>query len=96
MSKNNAIIGHLYEGGYIVTDAQLSYLEGRLLTLVDSWGLKDSQEKAGKDLLRQELWNFLHPCFYVGRDDVAELHIKYEKEGKGQSVANSHGSIPRG
>ena len=66
-----------YEGAYLIHDWSIKNLEGRLLTMVESWGLKDTQEKSVKDLVRQEVWSLITPCFYVGGEDVTALHEKY-------------------
>jgi hypothetical protein len=69
-----------YGSGYVINDYQLSHLEGRLLTLIESWGLKETQEKACKDLMRNELWGLLNPCFIISGEDHTALRIKYGKE----------------
>lgn len=43
---------------YVVYDGSVGNLEGRVLTIIESLGLKDSQEKAVKDLLRNEIWQW--------------------------------------
>lgn len=44
------------ESGYVVSGHTVDHLVGRLLTLIETLGLRDSQEKAIKDLARQEIW----------------------------------------
>ena len=46
--------------GYIFMDWSRDYITGRILTLLESFGLKDSQEKAAKDILRQEIESWFH------------------------------------
>lgn len=75
--------------GYIIQDHQISHLEGKLLTLIESMGLKDSQEKAVKDMVRTHVWELLSPCFVVSAEDHTALRLKYKEEGRG-----SGGSIP--
>lgn len=74
-----------YGSGYVLEEYQLSHLEGRILTLIESWGLRETQEKACKDLVRNELWNLLTPCFIISSEDHTELRLKYESEGRGQN-----------
>lgn len=39
-------------------------LEGKLLTFLEALGLSETQEKAIKDLVRNEIWNMWeHPSF---------------------------------
>lgn len=77
MSKKN---GALDNNGYVIHDWSVGTLEGRLLTMVESWGLKDSQEKAIKDLVRQEVWKILEPCFVIAGTDLQNLVEKYAKD----------------
>ncbi len=50
-----------YGYGFVVNEGDRAYMEGRLLTFLESLGLKDSQEKAAKDLLRQEVQSWFYP-----------------------------------
>ena len=75
-----------YGSGYVITDEELRHLEGRLLTLIESIGLKDTQEKAVKDLIRNEVWLLLSPCFVISGEDHTALRVKYEEEGRGQTT----------
>lgn len=50
-------------GGYIFSGNRVDHLIGRVLTHIETLGLRESQEKAIKDLLKQEIWapfNGLH------------------------------------
>ena len=62
---------------YGIQEYQLSHLEGRLLTLMESLGLRDTQEKAIKDLVKNEVWNLTTPCFIISADDHDMLRNKY-------------------
>lgn len=84
MKNSNVGLPFMFSSGYVITDDQIRHLEGRLLTLVESIGLKDTQEKAVKDLVRNEVWLLLSPCFIVSAEDHSLLREKYEKEGRGQ------------
>lgn len=46
-----------YGYGYVIHQSVPSTLAGKLLTLVEAMGLRESQEKSVKDLVRQEVWN---------------------------------------
>lgn len=78
-NKNVSVSGSPlpYSSGYVVNDYQVQHLEGRLLTLIESIGLKDTQEKAVKDLVRNEVWMLLNPCFVISAEDNTLLHEKY-------------------
>lgn len=51
MSKKSFVQAS-YGESFIVFPFQIARVEGKLLTLVESLGLRDSQEKATKDLVR--------------------------------------------
>lgn len=80
-----------YSSVYAISDYQLSHLEGRLLTLIESWGMKDTQEKSVKDLVRKELWDLVQPCFIISAEDHTALRFKYQEEGRGQTVSTVPG-----
>jgi hypothetical protein len=46
-----------YGCGILLNDSVPDYLVGKLLTLIESFGLKESQEKAAKDLIKQTVYN---------------------------------------
>lgn len=57
-SSSNEQTGYGYS--FVIGEGDRSYIEGRLLTFLESLGLKDSQEKAAKDLLRQEVSSWFY------------------------------------
>lgn len=44
-----------YEDGWLLPEGALDRLVGRLCTLIDAAGLKDSQERSIKDLIKQNV-----------------------------------------
>lgn len=97
MSKNKTLAKEFpsYEGGWIVQDRAIQHLEGRLLTLVESIGLREGQEKAVKDLVRSEVWKLVEPGFWISGDDNSELHHKYSNHAMLGSVGgDTHNPIP--
>ena len=60
MSKSPEKSKVSYGTGYAVTEGFIPTLEGQLLTLVESFGLKETQEKAAKDLVRQTIWKAVY------------------------------------
>lgn len=58
-SSSNEQVGYGY--GFVLNEHDRGYIEGRLLTFLESLGLKDSQEKAAKDMLRQEVQSWFYP-----------------------------------
>jgi hypothetical protein len=69
---------------YIFNDTNwVSHLEGELLTIVESLGLPERQEKASKSLLRQRLWDSFHDWGHmVKAKDYEELLKKSEPTSK--------------
>lgn len=55
-SKGSNSSGTLMGGGYIFSGHGVDHLVGRVLTHIETLGLRESQEKAIKDLLKQEIW----------------------------------------
>jgi hypothetical protein len=49
-----------FEYSYLVDAHMVDRLIGRVLTLIETLGLRDAQEKAIKDLVKQEVWNNIH------------------------------------
>jgi len=44
----------------LVSGEEVSFLEGKLKTLIDSMGLPEKQEKAQKDMVRIVLWDWFN------------------------------------
>ena len=63
MSKKN-VQANLPAGtpmeGRVIYDYQIRDLEGRLLTFVESLGLRESQEKSAKDIFRDIFYSVLY------------------------------------
>lgn len=45
-----------YVPAFIVDEGEQDYLVGRICTIVETMGLSESQERAARDLLRQEVY----------------------------------------
>lgn len=70
--------------GRVVYDYQISSLEGRLLTLVETIGLHEKQEEAVKDMLRGILRTALFiETEYVGGDQLNKAIQEYRNGKKG-------------
>jgi hypothetical protein len=86
-------------GGYVMSGSDVDHLVGRVLTLIETLGLNESQEKAIKDLARQELWAPFNSNVRVYVDDdllsmIEELYRKMRDHHKG---SQSNGSpVPPG
>lgn len=55
----------------------IDFIIGRMLTLSEALGLKDSQEKSYKDLIRSELWNFYHQDLIEVPDEVKKFYDEW-------------------
>jgi len=90
MSKKEKLgVNPSYGWCYAIQEYQLSHLEGRLLTLMESLGLRDTQEKAIKDLVKNEVWGLTSSCFIISVDDHDALRNKYQN----QNIAS--GNVPQ-
>ena len=58
----------------LVSNKDISYLEGRLKTFIDSLGLPEKVEKAQKDIIQTILWDWY--CFI--RDTYTD-HLKEKR-----------------
>lgn len=57
MQKNIEDITNVdYGYGLVIPETKVSYLVGRVLTIIEALGLKDTQEKSLKDLLQNEIY----------------------------------------
>lgn len=83
-----------YGFGYVVNEYKRDYITGRLLTLIESLGLRDTQEKAFKDIIRNEIdgWFSGDTIFISGEINTAlqNLVARIEK------AHESFGNVPRG
>jgi len=46
-----------FASAHILDEGEAEYLVGRICTIVETLGLKDTQEKAAKDLFKQEIYS---------------------------------------
>ena len=79
--KQNGILGSSYDpsmSGCIVEQWKIGNLVGKLLTIVESLGLKDTQEKALKDILRNEIHDMFTLCSYISYEDAERIREKNE------------------
>lgn len=67
-------------GGYVVYEYDVKNLEGKLLTLIESLGLKDTQEKSVKSLFKDILYRslYLDTIFVQGNILNEALKKNYE------------------
>ncbi len=56
--------------------------EGQLLTLVESLGLRESQENAVKSLVRNKLWDWFHDQWWHAEIDEATAKSLFEAHHK--------------
>ncbi len=63
----------------LVSNKDISYLEGKLKTFLESLGLFEKQEKASKDIIQSIIWDWY--CFIrdTHTDHLTEKREWYEK-----------------
>lgn len=93
MSKKQQNVSPSYGWCYAIEEYRLSHLEGRLLTLMESLGLRDTQEKAIKDLVKNEVWRLTSPCFIINAEDHDALRSKYQNQTFDSGTAS--GKVPQ-
>ncbi len=70
--------------GYLYTPYQMKNLEGRMYTAIESWGMKDSQEKAAKDIARDVFADFWNNVVYVNPETTHKIREEhYSRLGSG-------------
>lgn len=95
MSKKNTeprlAEGVGYGAGKILQDHRFQYLEGRLLTIIETIGLSQSQETALKSLIRNEVWDTYQNGCYINSDEHTAIQFRREEERrKGMSIGDSY------
>lgn len=73
MSNSKTLEEKGWPGGYFIEDGEVSRLEGRILTILETAGVSPKQEEALKSLVRQELWNTIGR-YYVTSEQSTRLH----------------------
>jgi hypothetical protein len=63
--------------GFVIWPYEVGDIEGKLLTIVESIGLPESQEKAVKGLVRQALWDIVDKPY---RDIISGNEVDRAKE----------------
>ena len=63
------------QDGRVIYDYQIGNLEGKLLTLLESFGLRESQEAAAKDMLKSILRTSLYGETYYVYGDLLYMAV---------------------
>ena len=83
-----------YTSAYLVHDYHVGNLVGKILTLIESLGLKDTQEKATKDIAREFIYS-LYQCNYLPSEAVDAAMEIANKTGCGQNIGGLPTIAPR-
>ncbi len=71
---------HFYKEGWgnawLVPEQISGNLVGKLLTLIESWGLPAPQERAVKNIVRNEVYNAFDNAWIIGEEDHMKLREK--------------------
>lgn len=70
-------------GGYMYYTYEMDDLYGRVMTTVESFGLRETQEKAAKDMLRLHFNEFWSKVKYVTGDKAEEISESFYSARKG-------------
>lgn len=82
----NAVVSTGYGPAYLVYDFHISRVEGKLLTLIEGLGLRDSQEKAVKDLTRDIVQSLYRDTKYIYGEAVSVAIDKQDEITLGGTV----------
>ena len=84
--------------GYAFSDNMPKYILGRMLTIIDSLGLRESQEKAVKDLIVQAFWRDIEEyAVYISPEIYTAIKVFINKDREEQT-GKPHGfpyDVPR-
>lgn len=81
---------HNYSGwdnALLVYEDAPSKIVGKLLTLAETWGMDEKQEKAVKEMIRQEVYRGFDTAWIIGDHDHFELRKKQYEFGQ-RSLGN--------
>ena len=67
--RDSGFINEGWGSALLVFEGTSERLVGRLLTIIETLGLGDKQEKATKSLVRQEVYNSLDDAWIIGEED---------------------------
>ena len=81
-----------YEAGWLLFSWKVSDIEGKILTLIETLGLKDTQEKATKDIARDIVQGIYRDGHWVNSRLATDVMLQMQKEtaiGQTQPAGNS-------
>lgn len=107
MSNKNIKRYRGFGPGYVIPEDMPNNMVGRLCTLIDALGLKESQEKSLKDLIKQEVYkpfSGVDPeCVWIPGQFNNEIHytvediqeeIRKNPSGSGETNSAVKGKLP--
>lgn len=80
-----------YGPGYVIDSNSPDFLVGRLLTIIETLGLSEKQEKATKDLIRSEVYGQLNLATWINgnlRNVIKDFTNWYEEQNFPCSASN--------
>lgn len=89
---NNTFYKEDWGNALLVQEGMGGVLVGKLLTIIESLGLPEKQEKATKDIIRNEVYDAFDNAWIIGDTDHAYLREKAFKFGQ----LSCGGNIPPG
>lgn len=67
MSKQELLETVIVHGFY---ESRFNYFLGRVMTLIETLGLTETQEKAFKDIIKQEIWSLWEHAPYMEEKEL--------------------------
>lgn len=93
-SKSDEQSSGIYPTNWMVPIDTSDHIVGRMCQVIEMLGLKDSQEKATKDLLRKEIYSFFSQdrgCLFIDSDLVQTIwHVEEQERRHAQKL----GTLP--
>lgn len=84
MSKQSKLQGEISWGpAYVIGTNAPDRLVGKIFAVVETMGLKDTQEKSAKDIIRTVVWEIFSDAVYILPDKYNEIRKETEIDGSG-------------
>ena len=95
MSKSsNPKVGEVGYGAGLVVDHNIQdRLVGKLLPIIETMGLKDSQEISAKDLIRERVWDIFKDAIFITPERNTEIITLYQAMKRKAFVENTPTSL---
>jgi len=85
MSKLSKVEGAdvSWDDAYVVDYKTPDRIAGKIFSVIEAMGLKDTQEEASKDIIRTIIWEIFNDSVYISSDIHSEIREKVAEDSRG-------------